>query len=317
MKKVAKKFGIGVGVLCAALIVFLIGLIIFHKINLGLEQDQLTPPGHMVDVNGELMHIYLAGENEEALLLVFLPSHGRFAPVYNFRPLYSLLTDYFRIAVVEPFGYGYSDFTDVPRDIDTIVSEIRAALFYLGETGSFVLLPNSIGGLYALRWAQLYPEEVAGIISIDMAHPAMFLNGHVGNGLPSVLSWLGVQRFPFFNALFYPYPIDEHSLTQDEHNQQRLLINRNLANRTVMAELATSIPNAQVISDEGLPNVPTLLLVSTVFRAADGFWVPYKEELSRQLSAQIELFDRPHALHQYEPERIANLVRQFIAELQE
>jgi len=318
MKKAFIRIGIGVGAVIALIIVFLLGLTVFHRISLGFEQAQLIPPGHMVEVHGEMMHVYLTGENDEAPLLVFLPSSGRFAPVYSFRPLYSLLTDYYRIAVIDRFGYGYSDFTDAPRDIGTIVSEIRTALSYLGETGSFVLLPHSIGGLEALRWAQLYPEEIAGIISIDMAHPAVFLDGHIPPGFPVshlVASRVGIMRIPFFNALLYPYPVDEHTLTQGEHNQQRLLTNRNFGNRTVVAERVAAIPNSQIISDEVLPNVPTLLLVSTVFN--ERFWVPYKEELARQMDAQIEFFDSPHVLHQYEPERIAGLIHAFISELQE
>jgi len=174
MQKVLKRIGIGVGILIALLIVFLFGLTIFHRISLRFEQAQLIPPGYMVEVNDEMMHVYLAGENEEAPLLVFLPGQTISPPVYGFKPLYSLLVEDYRIAVVEPFGFGYSDITDVPRDIDVVIAEMREALYYLGETGPFILIPHSMGGLDALRWAQRYPEEVAGIVGINMAHPAMW-----------------------------------------------------------------------------------------------------------------------------------------------
>jgi len=311
MQTTFKRIRIGVVVLIVLLIVLLLGLAIFHRISLRFEQVQLIPPGHMVEVNGEMMHIYLAGENAEVPLLVFLPSAGRFAPVYNFRPLYTLLMDYYRIAVIDRFGYGYSDFTDASRDIDAVVLEIRTALSYLGETGPFVLLPHSISGLEAMRWAQLYPEEIAAIIGINMAPPALFLDDHIPEGFPTshiFASRIGIQRLPFFNALFYPYPVDEYTLTQAEHNQQRLLINRNFANKTVVAERVAAIPNSQTILDEGLPSVSTLLLVSR--------WAPYKEMFAREIDAQIIFFDSGHSLHQYEPNRVADLVRMFISELQ-
>jgi len=318
MKKTFKRIGIGVAALFALLIVFLLGLSIFHRISLGAEEGQLIPPGHMVEINGEMMHVYLAGENDEAPLLVFLPGQTISPPVYGFKPLYSLLADDYRIAVVEPFGFGYSDITDVPRDIDVVITEMRDALYYLGETGPFILIPHSMGGLDALRWAQRYPDEIAGIVGINMAHPAMWLDGHVPGQTPTyraVTMWMGLQRLPVFRAMFYPYPYEEDALTQEEHRQLRLLINRNAMNRSFRSRTGFSFQSSQLIADVGLPNIPMRLLVSRTSMIP--YFVPYQEELARQMDAQIEFFDSPHSLHQYEPERIAGLIRAFISELQE
>ncbi|MCL2197984.1 MAG: alpha/beta hydrolase [Defluviitaleaceae bacterium] len=315
MKKTFKKIGMGIGVIIALLIAFLLGVTIFHRINLRIERDQLVPIGYMVEVNGRQMHVYIAGDNIEAPLLVFLSGHGTFAPAYDFRPLYSLLTDDYRIAVIEKFGYGYSDFTDAPRDVDTIVSEMRAALFELGETGSFVLLPASMGGIEALRWAQLYPEEVIGIIGIDMAHPAVYLGGHIDGRVFEaqifrMLSWMGLQRFSFIRTQIYPYG---QLLTPDEYDRARLLLYRNAMNRTAFAETRYAITNAQMVMDNGIPHLPILLLTSREFAYEIGaFWIPYQEEFARATDAQIEFFDSGHFLHQYEPERIANLIRAFL-----
>jgi len=318
MKKMLKTIGISVGALVAVLIVFLLGLTAFHRISLGLEQGQLIPPGHMVEVNGEMLHVYLAGENEEAPRLVFLPGQTISPPVYGFKPLYSLLADDYRVAVIEPFGFGYSDITDVPRDIDVVIAEMREALYYLGETGPFILIPHSMGGLDALRWAQRYPEEVAGIVGINMAHPAMWLDGHVPTQTPAyrrVTMWMGLQRLPFFSSMFYPYPYHEDVLTEGEHGQQRLLINRNAMNRSFASRTGHAFPSSQIIVNDGFPNVSMLLLVSRT--SAIPYFVPYQEELARQMGAQIEFFDSGHALHQYEPERIASLIRTFISAFEE
>ena len=162
MKKILKRIGIIFGVLIGIIIAFSLVLAVFHRINLRIEQERLQPPGHMVDVNGEMMHVYIAGDNDEAPLIVFLTGHGTFAPVYNFKPLYSLLTDNHRIAVIEPFGYGYSDISSASRDIDTV---------------PFLISPHSMSGVLALRWAQVYPDEVAGIFAIDVGLPDMYING--------------------------------------------------------------------------------------------------------------------------------------------
>lgn len=43
------------------------------------------------------------------LTIVLLSGSGVAAPIYDYKVLYSKLTDQYRIAVVEKSGYGYSD----------------------------------------------------------------------------------------------------------------------------------------------------------------------------------------------------------------
>ena len=106
--------------------------------------------------------------------LVFMSASGTVSPIYDFRILYEKLIPDFRIIVVEKFGYGYSDLYEGPCDIDSIVSFQRQALEQAGEEGPFILLPHSMSGLEAIRWAQLYPEEVEAIIGLDMAAPQTY-----------------------------------------------------------------------------------------------------------------------------------------------
>src|SRR5690606_3048470 len=40
-----------------------------------------------------------------------------------------------------------------------------------GEVGPYILVGHSIGGLYVRAFAQQYPEETAGIVLVDSAHP--------------------------------------------------------------------------------------------------------------------------------------------------
>ena len=52
----------------------------------------------------------------------FLSGSGTCSPILDFKSLYSLLRDDYRIVVVEKFGYGYSDIVDEDRNIQTILS---------------------------------------------------------------------------------------------------------------------------------------------------------------------------------------------------
>lgn len=68
------------------------------------------------------------GKRENGLTIVLLSGSGVAAPVYDYKVLYSKLSGEYPIAVIEKFGYGYSDVTGLPRDLKTLVEENRVAL---------------------------------------------------------------------------------------------------------------------------------------------------------------------------------------------
>jgi len=134
----------------AALVLLILVCFINHRIRLSVESRLLMPPGMMVDVGGRQMHAYTEGSGDETL--VFLSGSGTCSPVLDFQSLHSLLSDDFQIAVVEKFGYGYSeDSGGRARDIDAILEDTRSALSAAGVDGPYILCPHSISGLEALR----------------------------------------------------------------------------------------------------------------------------------------------------------------------
>lgn len=113
-------------------------------------------------------------EGEEDHTLVFLSGGRTSSPILDFKSLYSLLSDDYKIVVVEKFGYGFSDIVDGKRDVDTILRQTRTALDNLGINGPYVLCPHSMSGIEALYWAQEYPEEVEAILGLDMVVPEYY-----------------------------------------------------------------------------------------------------------------------------------------------
>ena len=206
MKMAIKIIGIIFVILISIIVVFLLILTITHRIKLSIERKKITPIGQLVEVNGHMMHVYLEGEHtsNNAPLLVFLGGSGDPFPVFTFRPLYVKLSDDYRIAVVERAGFGYSEQTDQSRDIDTILSETREALRLVGETGPYIIFPHSAAGIEALRWTQVYPDEILGIAGIDMAVPTEL--DHVSNlllKLPRFFNFTGVHRLLGIGVMNY------------------------------------------------------------------------------------------------------------------
>ena len=122
-----------------------------HRRLLYTEQEQLTAPGTMVEVNGHRMHVYAEGPEEldgsggrvhdEAVTLVFLSGGGTAAPVYDFRLLYRKLSSWYRCVVVEKAGYGYSEIEKRSRQLDVMLEETRLALRLAGKKGPLCSCP--------------------------------------------------------------------------------------------------------------------------------------------------------------------------------
>lgn len=114
----------------AAVLILLLVIYINHQLHLKEETALRLPLGQMVEVDGHNMSIYVEGTGDTTL--VFMSGGGTCSPILDFKSLYSLLSDQYQIAVVEKFGYGFSDVVDKGRDIDSILEDTRAALAAAG-----------------------------------------------------------------------------------------------------------------------------------------------------------------------------------------
>jgi pimeloyl-ACP methyl ester carboxylesterase len=56
-----------------------------------------------------------------------------------------------------------------PQPVDQAVRDLAAALSSAGETGPYILVAHSYGGLVAALFARTHPAEVAGLVMVDAA----------------------------------------------------------------------------------------------------------------------------------------------------
>jgi pimeloyl-ACP methyl ester carboxylesterase len=71
-------------------------------------------------------------------------------------------------------GLGWSEPTEGPRDIATLVDELKSMLGATGAEPPYVLVGHSYGGLIVRAFAYTYPEDVAGLVLVDAAHEDQF-----------------------------------------------------------------------------------------------------------------------------------------------
>ena len=127
----------------------------------------LQPYGRMLSINGKQLNVYQAGTGSD---LVLLPGFGDLSQYYSHYYLIQSLAEHYRVTVIEPFGRGWSEVTDSPRNLTNLNHEIHQALTQLDVT-HYVMVAHSISGLYALDYVARFQGEVRGIIGIDSSTP--------------------------------------------------------------------------------------------------------------------------------------------------
>lgn len=281
MKRIRSKFLKVIFIIVAVIVLFIIVSFIRHKICSFRERKLLTPLGKIVEVNGHNMSVYTEGEGDKTL--VFLSGGGTCSPILDFKSLYSLLSNEYKIAVVEKFGYGFSDVVDEQRDIDTMLSETRMALEKAGIEGPYVLCPHSMSGLEALYWAQKYPEEVEA--------PSLAESDAIKVGT------LSEEEKEIYRAVFY----------------------QRTATVTMIDEVKAVKDNAKTVKENGVPQVPMLLFISngsggTGFTEETWRRIPKEYIAGCDNASYIEL-DCPHYVHDYEYEKISEEIRNLLKKM--
>ena len=302
----------------AAIIVILIWICFgYHRYRLKKEEKLREPLGQLTDINGNNMSVYIEGSGSKTL--VFLSGGGTCSPILDFKSLYSLLSDEYRIVVVEKFGYGYSDVVDEDRNIQTILSETRLALHKAGIDAPYVLCPHSMSGIEALYWAQEYPDEVEAIIGLDMAVPEYYENMKINLPLMKLGQYaanIGITRI--IPILAESDAIKHGTLTDDEKNRYRAIFYSRTATVTMINEAKSVKDNARIVAQNGVPQVPMLLFISDG-TGGTGFdketWRRIQEKYISEVKAgkYIEL-DCPHYVHDYEYGRISEEIKRFLRE---
>lgn len=304
------------GSILAATALLLLICFMYHRLRLGAEEELLTPPGTMVNVGGRQMHVYTKGEGGETL--VFMSGGGTCAPVLDFKSLYSLLSGNCRIAVVEKFGYGYSeDSGGRSRDIDTMLEDTRSALLAAGVEGPYVLCPHSMSGLEALRWAQKYPGEVRAIIGLDMAVPAAYGEMSISLftlRLGQLAMRAGIGRL--IPGLAESDAVRFGTLTEEEKAAYRALFYRRTASPDMLAEAAAVKANARTVAEGGVPQVPMLLFLSDG-SGGTGFSEETWRDFQRDYLSGVEKgrsieLDCPHYIHDHAYQTISEAIRNFL-----
>lgn len=317
--KIVKRAAKVVVIVLLSFAVFVLGVFIYHRICLDREDGLITQYslGQPVEIDGHKMSIYTEGSGDKTL--VFMSGAGTCSPILDFKSLYSLLSDEYRIVVVEKYGYGFSDVVDKQRDIDSMLSDTRSALNAAGIEAPYILCPHSMSGLEALYWAQQYPQEVSAIIGLDMSVPQYYDNMSINLPLMRVAQFAAEVGFTrIIPGIAESDAIKNGTLTDEEKELYRAIFYRRTATVTMINETKAVKENAKKVGSLSAPQLPMLLFISdgsggTGFDEETWRSIP-KEYLSGVENGSFIELNCPHYVHNHEYQTISKKIKLFLSE---
>jgi len=313
-----RKLLIIIRTLLLILVIMIALLFCYNTIKTHMEEKKYPAPGKLVSVDGKKMHVFETGSGDATILL--MPGLGTTAPVLDFEPLITQLSADYKVVVVEPFGYGWSDLTDKERSVETIISELRAALSKANIEGPFILMPHSVSGIYATYYAKQYPDEVSAIIGIDPTLPkALSYYKEDLPAIPTFVKFLAPSGLARIAISLTPESLisDNEINAYSKHNleQQKALSARVAYNKTVLNESKDLEKNIKDTKDFLFPaDLPVLIFDSN----PDGKEVSskfYQIYLNGLKNKSVIYMEGHHYLHWTKATEIANDTKDFLSTL--
>lgn len=139
-----------------------------------LALDTLTghlypPPGDLVDLGGWRLHLHHRGEGVPVVL------HAGFGgSSFDWGVAMEAPPEGTELWAWDRPGMAWSDRAPGPvADPIALIEALHSALEVAGVGAPAIHVGHSLGGAHALAFARRYPDQVAGLVLVDSAHPEL------------------------------------------------------------------------------------------------------------------------------------------------
>jgi pimeloyl-ACP methyl ester carboxylesterase len=211
------------------------------------DMRNYPPPGSMLAIDGCGMHVQTAGSGSPTVVLE--AGLGGMSSAWAW--IQAETAKFSRVISYDRAGLGWSEMAIAPKTARLAVDRLRAILQYTEAFPPYILVGHSMGGLLIRVFADLFPDEVAGMVQVDAAHPDMHMRSaaidrHMRTGFRvlravPLLVQLGYIRLTgFFNAWTEGLPPQQAAETKaflSSFRHLRTTRDESLAWETVCAEV--------------------------------------------------------------------------------
>ncbi|MFD7618666.1 alpha/beta fold hydrolase [Streptomyces sp. NPDC059802] len=140
----------------------------------GPEETCSRPPlGHLYAAAGRKLMLHRSGSGGPAV--VFLPGAGQVG--LDYLNTHDRVAESTTSVLYDRAGTGWSEPADLPRTAAEVAGELHDLLHAADVPAPYLLVGHSLGGAYARRYAQLFPDEVSGLLLLDPFHEDLHAHG--------------------------------------------------------------------------------------------------------------------------------------------
>lgn len=297
MKKIFKKIIKIVIIILAIVLVLVLFNLVNHMIKNKNEYNELKDQEYINKYStGEYeLNLYRVGNKDSKYKLIAISGLGIHDYGVQMSSVNDKLKNDYEIIYIDRAGYGYSDDTSKTQTIEQIVSDYRMALKNANIEGPYILLPHSLGGVYATYWESMYPSEIEGVVFIDTSELGLNIwdEEEYSVGWLDYLSLfackLGLQRLVLDNY-YYPLPSNyskEQQKISDYLNTHSIVTKANLSEIKEMNNNTNKAYNSIVSND-----IPKIYInASTSFKSKDEIveYVNWVKERQEELGMEVNV----------------------------
>ena len=124
----------------------------------------------IVDVGGHKLWMESAGAGGPTVVL----DYGLGGPTNTWREIYPRIAAFTRVVRYDRAGYGRSEAGPHPRSFRQAATEMYTMLRNARVPGPYVLVGHSLGNAHIRAFADMYPNDVHGIVFIDPINSLVF-----------------------------------------------------------------------------------------------------------------------------------------------
>lgn len=184
-------------ILLAVIILAVLAIFIVHQCLLAGEKGLLEAQGYInpVSAGDYNLNVYMYGNENPKHTIVGLSGMGVNDYAVSLKGVTDNLSDENKIVIIDRAGYGWSDDTTKEQTIEQVVNDYRTALKNAGCEAPYILMPHSLGGVYATYWLNTYPDEIEAVMYLDPTGLADM------DTYPEAYDWGEVGAFEYIEAI--------------------------------------------------------------------------------------------------------------------
>ena len=171
---------------------------LYQAVAAALDKRHYPPPGELVNINGNRLHIQSSGNGSPTVIL----EAGLGAITSGWGWIQPEVAKFTRVVSYDRPGLGWSESGNSSPSASYFAWQLHQLLHASGTDGPYVLVGHSMGGLLVRVFANQYPDEVVGMVLVEASHPDQHvrspaIRNHMNSGFRML------KRVPLLTKLGY------------------------------------------------------------------------------------------------------------------